>query len=161
MRGRPRTPTNLRLVTGDKHTERINPNEPEYETEIPEPPPELSLEARIEWNRITPILETMGLVCGANLATLAQYCQCYARWLKAEAEIQKNGEICIGVVFNKSGHTMAVQRKNPWVDIALKNIQECRKLANEFGMTPASQGKVSAKPPAVKPKEKGQERFFK
>jgi len=179
MRGRPRIPTNIHIVkgTGEVHPERINPDEPEYETEIPIPPIELSSDALIEWNRITPLLETMGLIAGINRATLAQYCQTYGRWLEAERHIADEGAV---VMFctetrrgkmgspkdDKEGEEVPLKiytqmRKNPWLDVSLKSVQECRKLANEFGLTPASAGKVSAKPQATKPKQKGAERFFK
>lgn len=167
MCANPRKPTNLRVLNGsaDQHPSRINPEEPKYDTEIPSPPEELSLEALVEWNRITPFLETMGLIAQVNLSTLAQYCQMYARWLKAERAIGKpesggGGEVVKDVVFNKSGQQMEVLHKSPWVDISLKCVRECRMLANEFGMTPASAGKVNAKP-KEKGKTKGQERFFK
>jgi len=161
----PRKPSGLKLVEGTFRGDRINPDEPKYDTEIPDPPDILSADALIEWNRITPFLETMGLIAQVNLSTLAQYCQVYARWLVAERAIAKpakdgGGEVVKDVVFNKSGQQMEVLHKSPWVDISLKCVQECRRLANEFGMTPASAGKVNAKPKTPKEK-KGQERFFK
>jgi P27 family predicted phage terminase small subunit len=161
MCANPRKPTSLKVLNGsfDQHPNRINPNEPIYETEIPDPPVELSGDALIEWNRITPILDSQGLISQINRGDLSQYCQLWGKWLNAERQLAITGEVVKDIVFNKSGQTMEVLRKSPWADLSLKYIRECRILASGFGMTPASAGKVSAKPKTDK--QNKQARFFK
>lgn len=172
----PKKPTNLKLLEGTYKPKAANLDEPDPDVEIPECPIELSVDARIEWNRITPLLEVLGLVAQINRATLAQYCQLYGRWIVAERMLSEQGEVITVVKEIRRGKMGSPKddkpgeevpevlylssKKNPWVDIALKCAQECRRFANEFGMTPASQTKVSANPKGDKKKDK-QARFFK
>jgi P27 family predicted phage terminase small subunit len=171
----PGKPTNLKVLEGTYKPKTANLNEPDPDVEIPECPVELSTDAKIEWERITPLLEVLGLIAQINRATLAQYCQLYGRWIVAERMIAEQGEVITivkdirrgkmgspkddkpGEVVPEKYYTSS--KKNPWVDIALKCAQECRRFANEFGMTPSSQTKVTARPKGNK-KDK-QSRFFK
>jgi P27 family predicted phage terminase small subunit len=180
MAGRHKLPTNLKLLQGTMKPSRFNPNEPVPETEIPDCPPELSLMAKKEWLRITPLLEELGLVAKINRSSLAQYCVAYARWIKAEQMITKHGEVIMIVKEvrrgkmgspkdDKPGEVVAdkiycVAKESPWLKISLKWSQECRKFASEFGMTPSSMGRVTPmsdpkKKDDNKPKDKN--RFFK
>jgi len=171
----PGKPTKLKCIEGTLRSDRFNPNEIDPDPEIPECPIELSVDAKQEWMRITPILEALGLIAQINRATLAQYCQLYGRWIVAERMIAEEGEVITVVKEIRRGKMGSPKddkpgeeipevlylssKKNPWVDIALKCAQECRRFANEFGMTPASQTKVSSNPKGDKKNK--QARFFK
>ena len=181
MPGAPRKPTKIKLLEGTYREDRHGKleDEPNPETEIPDIPKTLNGEAKKEWLRITPLLEELGMISKINMSSLANYCKLWGRWLKAEKMIDKEGEV-IMVVFDqrrgkmgspkddKPGDEIPMKiycsaKKNPWVDISLKCVQECRKLATEFGLTPASISKVTATPKEKKTdnKEKDKNRFFK
>jgi P27 family predicted phage terminase small subunit len=177
----PRKPTKLKLLQGTLKPSRFNPDEPQIETEIPDIPIGLSDLAKEEWARITPLLEELGLIGKINLSSLAQYCAFYARWLEAERMINEHGSVIMierevrrdkmGTgKYDKPGEVVADKiyckaQKSPWVDIALKNAQECRKLAVQFGMTPSSAaGVITVGNPKEKKKDdrvKDKNRFFK
>jgi P27 family predicted phage terminase small subunit len=163
----PRKPTNMKVIEGTFRTDRANPDEPRPAVEIPSCPAQLSAGAKREWYRIAALLEEMGLVAKVNRASLAAYCSLYARWIKAESEIAAEGEIYKVITGEKRAVDGTVTvfysyKKSPWVDIALKCAVEMRHFANEFGLTPASQSKVSAKPKEkADPKAKSTGRFFK
>jgi len=172
----------MKVVTGNFRPSRENPNEPDPDTEIPSCPPHLTSAAKAEWYRITPLLEELGLIAKVNRAALAAYCATYARWIKAERMIAKEGEVIMvekdfrrgkmgrpsNVEKDKTEDELdemigtkiyCIAKKNPWLDISNKSALLLHKFAVEFGLTPASQGKVHGKP--REEKEKGKERFFK
>lgn len=162
----PRKPDPLKVIEGTFRADRSNPDAPAPETEIPSCPPQLSPAAKAEWYRIAPLLENLGIIAKVNRSSLAAYCALYARWIKAEKEIQRQGEVIemIGATDKETGEPLyTFSKKSPWVDISLNCAMEMRRYANEFGLTPASQAKVNAKPKAKdqKAEEKSAKRFFK
>lgn len=153
----PRKPTPLKIVEGTARADRLNPNEPKPPVSIPSCPSGLSAGAKAEWRRIAPALEDMGLLSQIDRAALAGYCELYARWQKAEREIQKPAAKGGGEVVTTPNGSLQV---SPWVSISRAALSEMRKFASEFGLTPASRSKVSAEPPKKEEKD-GKGRFFK
>jgi P27 family predicted phage terminase small subunit len=151
MAGRPRKPTNLKIIEGTARADRINPDEPQYETEIPSCPAQLSAGAKAIWFRVAPELKEKGLIAKINRETFAAYCSYADRFLKAERMIRTEGEV-IGTAFGP--------KTNPWVGISLKCGAQMRQFSELYGLTPSSAGKVNAKP-KEKEKPKARERFFK
>jgi len=148
MRGRKPKPTKLKKLEGDIHKERFNPNEPEPDVCIPDIPDWMSAEAKREFMRIAPELKALGILSKIDRAALVGYCQAWARFKDAEVLIQKSGYIITTEKGNEIQH--------PAVGIANKAMDEMRKFLVEFGMSPASRPKVSAKPKEkkVNPMEK-------
>lgn len=114
----------------------MNINEPEPEVALPEPPAHLSAGALAEWIRITPLLLNLGLVTRLDLAALAAYCQCYGRWVEAEKNIVKHGEL----VKSPNGYPML----SPHMVIANRALEQVHKFATEFGLSPVARSRVSA-----------------
>ena len=133
----PKKPTNLKVLQGTLRKDRITKNEVFPETEIPPAPDHLSKEALIEWGRITSDLYTLGLLTKIDMASLAAYCQSFGRWAQAETELN-NSSLLI-----KTTNGNIIQ--NPLVGIANQAMEHMRKHLSEFGMSPASRAKVSAK----------------
>lgn len=131
-------PTKLKILKGTLKPGRMNKNEPEPPIEAPDCPAHLSEGASMEWQRIAPILEEMGLLSNIDRAALAGYCELWARWEKAEREIQAHGE----VITTPNG----TLQTSPWVSIAHRTLVELRRFAAEFGLSPASRSKVTATP---------------
>lgn len=136
--GRPKKPTNLRLLQGNPGKVKINPNEPKPEVCIPDPPEFLDGYALMEWHRVAPMLETLGLLSKIDTMALAAYCQCYERWRKAEEAIKSD-----------KGMTITTEKGNviqsPHVSIANKAMAQMHKFLAQFGMSPASRAGVTAK----------------
>jgi P27 family predicted phage terminase small subunit len=78
----------------------------------------------------------MGLLTSVDRAALAAYCQTYSRWAKAETNIAQYGSV---LKSPKSGFPIA----NPYVGIANRALDQMRKFAVEFGLTPASRSRLS------------------
>lgn len=144
-------PTQLKLIQGTLQNCRTNKNEPMPPVTVPKRPKHLSKAAAAEWNRMAPVLVDMGLLSGLDSACLAGYCELYARWQKAEQEIQTGGE----VVATPNGSLQV----SPWVSIAHRSMVEMRKFLAEFGLSPASRSKVTAIPAKKEPNKF--DRFFK
>jgi len=133
---RPTKPTALKILQGTARKDRINSDEPQYDIEIPEPPQEVKGRALAEWNRISPLLDSMRLISHADRAALAAYCIYYADFQNAVEHIAEHGQ----TVESPNGYPIA----SPYIAIRNKSAELMRKYINEFGLSPASRGKVSA-----------------
>lgn len=68
----------------------------------------LSLQAKLEWNKVVPILESIGLLNSADQGVILRYCQLRARWRRYEEALAaseptddghaKLARICDGVI---------------------------------------------------------------
>ena len=54
---------------------------------LPRCPPHLSAVARKEWRRLATPLYAAGILTLADRAAFAAYCQAWARWVEAEAQL--------------------------------------------------------------------------
>ena len=136
--GKKPKPTNLRVLQGNAGKRPLNKKEPRPKAEIPTCPRHLSTKAKAEWKRVTRRLYALGLVTQVDRAALSAYCQAWGRWVEAEEEVRKNGDI----VKTRAGNVI----QNPWLAVANKAQEQMVKLAAEFGMTPSSRTRVSADP---------------
>jgi len=131
-------PTQLKIIRGTNRPGRSNKAEPKPEIQAPSCPDSLSLAAKAEWRRMAPLLVNMGLLSKLDRSALAGYCELYARWTKAEKEVQHQGE----VITTPNGSLQV----SPWLSIANRSLSEMRKYMAEFGLSPASRSKVTATP---------------
>lgn len=114
------------------------PDEPQPEPTPPNAPTWLHREAKREWRRIVPELESLGLLTKIDRAQLAAYCQSYARWYEAEMVIKRDGMI----MTTATGY----QQQMPAVGIARQAMADMRAFASEFGLSPAARTRISVKP---------------
>lgn len=137
MAGRKRLPTKLKLLKGTQRVDRLNPDEPDPDNCIPDAPNYLSKEALIEWGRVSHELNNLGLLSNIDRAALAMYCQAWGRVVKYEKVIAEKGEL-----YKTSNGNI---QTSPAMWIVNKAMEQCHKFMTEFGMTPSSRSKVSAK----------------
>lgn len=141
--GRPRKPTNLKLVTGTQRKGRANPAEP-----VPPPGepscPEWATEAgRAFWDRETAQCREMGTLAGCDQSTWEEYLRAEENGLAAEAAIRANGGPYSRLT-NKAGeeyvalHPAAIERRY-W-------HQQKLKIAGLFGLNRSDAQRVVAKP---------------
>jgi P27 family predicted phage terminase small subunit len=124
--------------------------EPEYKpAQIPKCPTHLKGEARREWKRVSKELFEHGLLAPVDRAALACYCQSYADWVRATKELEKEN---VNLVLESEKGGMY---QNPWVSILNKAKADMKAFMVEFGMTPASRGKVSPR----KSKDPGEQEY--
>lgn len=146
--GPKKKPTKTKILQGTLNVSRINPNEPEPDCKIPDPPDHLSKEALAEWNRIAPELDKMGLISEVDMASFAAYCQAYGRWAVAETLLNESEGLTIETM---QGNII----QNPLVGIANVAMEMMRKHLANFGMSPADRAKVSSNKPTDKTTDNG------
>jgi P27 family predicted phage terminase small subunit len=137
MAGRKKKPTQLKVLQGTFRADRANPNEPSPDSCIPDAPDHLSKDALIEWGRMSSHLYKLGLLSEIDRTALAIYCQTYSRMIKYEKIVSEKGELI-------KTSTGAIQL-SPAMWVVNKAIEQCHKFLVEFGMSPASRAKVTAK----------------
>jgi P27 family predicted phage terminase small subunit len=133
-RGPAPKPTAIRELEGNPSHRPLPKNEPKPDkgAACPEWLPD---EAKVEWQRVAPELERLGLLTKVDSTALAAYCAAYARWRAAEEAIATNG-----LTFETAGG-YAAQR--PEVGIANKAMADIRAFCKEFGLTPSARGRMS------------------
>ena len=135
MRGRKPKPTLVKLLAGNPGHRPLNDREPNAPAGIPDCPDFLDDEGRAEWLRTCQSLKNMDLLSSADRAAIAAFCVCYSRWVAAERAVQKYGTI---VKSPNKGFPM----KSPYLCIAESALEQMRKLATEFGLTPSSRSRI-------------------
>jgi P27 family predicted phage terminase small subunit len=96
----------------------------------PPMPRDLPLEAKAEWRRIVPELESIGLLATIDRAVLVRYCCAWADWLELQALVQQSGKLLKG----PRGHLV----RNPlWFQLqdAGATVTE---LGKQLGPTPVA-----------------------
>ena len=134
--GRPPKPTALKLLQGNPGKRPLNKREPRPEAGAPTRPEWLLPEAKREWNRIVPELVRMGLLAKIDRASLAAYCQCWARYVEAQKDIETHG-----ATFETATGYLAPR---PSVGIANQMLQRISALSAKFGFTPSDRGRIVA-----------------
>ena len=136
QRGRKPKPTALKELEGNPGKRQLNMNEPKPLAKAPACPKWLEPDAKKEWKRLSKKMEQLGILTEVDMAAFAGYCQAYARWKAAEEFISKHGSI----VKTPSGYWQQV----PQVSIAQQYLKDMQKLAEQFGLTPASRSRIIA-----------------
>jgi P27 family predicted phage terminase small subunit len=109
--------------------------------EAPVPPQHLTAEARVEWERLAPMLVRLKLLTKLDRAALAAYCQAWARHVEAEEQVAKASALA----FTHNGYPIV----NPWITISKQAVDQMARFITEFGMTPAARTRISAPDPEI------------
>lgn len=145
--GRSPQPAKLLLLSGrgdgKDSAGRPVPKAPQFKRLAPNPPTWLSREAKAEWRRVVPGLERLDLVKAEDRASLAAYCEVWARLYAATKAIHKDGLVVRNTSVRKDGTESVWFTKNPAVAIAEQAETRLRQYANDFGLTPAGERNVS------------------
>ena len=138
--GRPRTPTNLKVIRNTNRNDRANKREPKVNDPLPaEPPDWLSPAAVPWWGRVRPILLGMKVATSADPIAVGLLCDALAEYVAARAAYLSEGMTY--ETTGKNGDAMI--RAHPAVGIAADAWRRAKLMATEFGLTPASRAKVS------------------
>ena len=138
MKGRKPLPAGVKALRTSSHYAPTGRREPEPPVGVPHRPAHLAGEALAEWNRIVPQLQACGILSVIDGSALAAYCQVYGRWVEAELAAKASGGLVV-----QSTHGTPMQ--NPYMLIARQCIDQMRQYLTEFGMTPSSRLRVSAR----------------
>ncbi len=147
QKGKRPVPAQLRLLQGGakRDTDRAAEAPKPPAGDRPEPPVFLTSMALGEWDRVSDILWTMGVVSEIDTATLAAYCMAYARWVDAEEKMEdaRQGDPFGGGLTIETSNGNVIQ--NPLVGIANVARREMLRFAAELGLTPAARMQIRGK----------------
>lgn len=99
------------------------------EPAAPNPPTNLSREAKAEWNRIVPELDAKGLLSKVDRGVLSAYCDAWAQWNRARKELDQGAM----VILSGSDRRPA---KNPAWQIYAQASVLIAQLGKELFITP-------------------------
>ena len=94
----------------------------------PSPPTWLDREAKAEWGRIVPELDSKGLLAAVDRAMLATYCDTWSRWVDASKVLRSEGLLAAG----QKGE----DRKHPAMQVYRDLATQLAALAKELLLTP-------------------------
>lgn len=133
-RGRKRTPTEILQARGsDRAKDRLKAPKPPAAT--PTAPTELTGDAKREWNRVTKILSSMGMLTTADRVILTTYCQAWGDYLEARRKLAVEG-------FTQDSPSGA-RKKSTWLVIAHDSFAILHRCCAELGLTPSGRAKLA------------------
>ena len=138
MPGPPRKPSAIRNNEGDLSNRPPNEHEPENLDGLPECPPHISGEARLEWDRVVKDLSDMGILSREHRPALAAYCDTWAEYVKQATSYAKTGP----VIKTTNGNYV----QNPLLGVVNRLKEDLRKWLVEFGLTASSKTRVEVLP---------------
>lgn len=97
---------------------------------MPDPPAWLDEAARVEWDRIVPLLETGSVIHSVDLAVIAAYCSTFSLW----AELRQT--LTAANVVGDDG------KLNPAARYAESLLKQLRGLLDQLGFTPAARRQI-------------------
>jgi P27 family predicted phage terminase small subunit len=111
---------------------------PAFERVAPQAPDWLPLEARAEWDRVTPEMDRLGILKRIDGTALAAYCMAWDRFVTASAIVAEEGMVLHD---DKAGRA----QRHPALLTAEAASKELRAWANEFGLTPSAEQRLATK----------------
>lgn len=125
-RGPSKKPTALKLLEGNPGKRAINKAEPKPPATSVRCPAILSKGAKAIWKRRAPVLFRLGLLTDLDVESFAQWCQAWADWEEATAEINKRPLV-------KQGEQII---PNPYHTIRVKASNVLKAYSCRFGLSP-------------------------
>jgi P27 family predicted phage terminase small subunit len=157
MPGRPRKPLKVRQQEGDrrkigaKKLQALIDAEPRTQSGLPECPEHLNGLARETWDRWSEQLSIMELDRRPDAEMLEGACVAYARAVRADAEIQRDG-ITIKTYREIDGEAVLTGiAPHPAVRISSEAWKQVKSFCTEFGFSPASRAKLAVGKQQQKP----------
>ncbi|MBE3118851.1 MAG: phage terminase small subunit P27 family [Candidatus Atribacteria bacterium] len=135
-KGRKATPPEVKAFLGNPGKREILYGPKFAKTEDAVAPNWLNARAREEWAAIVPELESTGVLMQVSITALGAYCVAVSNMVKAQESIDRDGIVI---------ETEYGPKRNPATAILAESIRLVQSLACEFGLTPASKGKVGGK----------------
>jgi len=140
MTGRPRKPTALKLVIGNRDKRWRNEREPKPPRGRPKPPRHLSSRAREAWEYLSEVLDNMGVLTLADKLALESLCEAVADLRNARDALAARGD----VTYETVTMTGILHRAYPEVAMVADCDRRVRMWMASFGLTPADRSRVSS-----------------
>lgn len=133
--GRRPRPTHLKAIEGNPGKRPLNEAEPKAPPGRPIAPPNLSDDAKKEWQYIVPKLDELGLLHKLDRRNLVIYCELVATFNEATAWVKDKGVIV-------SGRDKGEAIKNPAVQIQRDAARLISTYSRMFGLDPADRASL-------------------
>lgn len=151
MRGRKPKSLSQKVLEGNPGKRALK-NEPRPTLGDPPMPEGLTADARAEWFRVLPELRKMGILAVCDGADIAGYCQARARWLQAEAIVEKEGPVVDEpVLINGVATKFVRKKKHPAVTVSNQAAVLMKSFAAELGLSPTSRARLDVQAPVDNP----------
>ena len=136
MKGRPRIPTEIKVMKGTLSPSRelLAPMIVELSEGVPQPPAHLNALGFEYWDITCKELKNNNLLAGADLGLVAGYCNELGLYKKACEINNKEGE----VVVNRFGERVV----SPWYDVRSKALKQATQMGQLFGITPSARARI-------------------
>lgn len=113
------------------------------------PPAWLKLEGRTIWHRLTPHLRAAKLLTPADAETFARYCRNFARWLKLQRVLDREGETYETETYGMAAdggeaRGSKLKRAHPAFLIADRLERQLLAAEDRFGLNPAERQRIFA-----------------
>lgn len=153
-RGFPPKPTAIRIAEGMRGHRPLPTAEPQYQSGVPERPAGLSPASRKVWDQMVTEMGPTGVLRKVDGLSLAELCDDIALLQELKAGLRKlQGEIAKQAKATGKklpGNTITVLVRGSEGRRILRSIRETSAailaMRREFGLTPASNSRVEAKP---------------
>ena len=147
MAGRPRKPTSAKIIQGNFRKDRSPKNEPQPKKvfEVPRPPSHLTRHAKKLWKSLAAELVEKGILTITDLPALEACCEIYGQYREAHEAVFHPIDSMTG---KRTKRTLAEYLKGrnsqtmPEYTAMTKAFNTFKAYLIEFGMTPASRGKL-------------------
>jgi P27 family predicted phage terminase small subunit len=133
-RGRPPTPTRLKILRGNPGKRPLNQAEPQPAARMPTCPDWLDDAAREKWAELAPELFRLGLLTAIDGDALAGYCQAWAEFKAATQTLRGTDR----TIMTEKGNTIA----HPAVGIQRGAMERMRAFGAPFGLDPSSRSRL-------------------
>jgi len=149
MPGPPKVPTAIKRLRGTDRADRRAANEAQPARGLPAAPDFLGAAAKKIWKRRGPGLAALGVLTEIDAHAFGRLCEAWARYEKMlalirqlDAEVNDLGEFAkypSGVI---QIHAAAIARD--------RAAEECYRLEQQFGLTPAARARINVESSAPK-----------
>ena len=136
MKGRPRIPTEIKVLKGTLSPSRelLAPMLVELSEGVPQPPAHLTPLGFEYWEVTCRELKNNHLLTGVDLGLVAGYCNELGLYKKACGMTEAEGE----VIVNRFGDKAV----SPWYDVRSRALKQATQMGQLFGVTPSARGKI-------------------
>ena len=136
MKGRPRIPTEIKILKGtvERSRELLAPMVVELSEGVPQPPAHLNALGFEYWDVTCRELKNNHLLTGVDLGLVAGYCNELGLYKKACEITNIEGE----VIVNRFGDKVI----SPWYDVRSRALKQATQMGQLFGVTPSARGKI-------------------
>lgn len=148
MTGRPCKPTQLKVIQGTYRKDRAAANEPQPEkvSNVPKPPAYLTKYAKTLWVSLATELTEQGILTKIDIPALEACCEAYGQYRAAHEAVFHPHDPDTGKRIKRTLEEYMDKRNSqtmPEYTAMTKAFNLFKTYLIEFGMTPASRGRIS------------------